>query len=84
LRAADLRVWDRRRTPARIVVGLAVAGLLLSLAATHPNAASSAGDPVIAAAGDIACDPANGNFNGGAGTSSNCRQRYTSDLLPNA
>jgi Fibronectin type III domain/Concanavalin A-like lectin/glucanases superfamily/Calcineurin-like phosphoesterase len=56
----------------------------LSLAATRPNVASSAGDPVIAAAGDIACDPANGNFNGGAGTSSSCRQRYTSDLLANA
>jgi hypothetical protein len=39
------------------------------------------GDPEVAAAGDIACDPGNTSFNGGAGTSSNCRQRATSDLL---
>src|SRR5215208_5811750 len=38
-------------------------------------------DPVIAAAGDIACDPLSSSFNGGLGTSSSCRQKYTSDLL---
>lgn len=37
--------------------------------------------PVIAAAGDIACDPRSPNFNGGYGTEANCRQKYTSDLL---
>jgi YD repeat-containing protein len=36
---------------------------------------------VIAAAGDIACDPTDANFNAGLGTASACRQRYTSDLL---
>jgi hypothetical protein len=41
-------------------------------------------DPVIAAVGDIACDPTNSNFNGGNGSSSSCRQKYTSDLLINA
>jgi hypothetical protein len=30
--------------------------------------AFASSDPVIAAAGDIACDPANAPFNGGAGT----------------
>src|SRR4051794_2609865 len=44
----------------------------------------ASGDPVIAAAGDIACDPTNSNFNGGSGTSSNCRQRYTSNLIVNS
>ena len=39
------------------------------------------GDPVIAAAGDIACDPADENFNGGAGTANACRMKATSDLL---
>ncbi len=39
------------------------------------------GDPVIAAAGDIACDPADGSFNGGNGTASNCRQKAVSDLF---
>jgi hypothetical protein len=38
---------------------------------------------VIAAAGDIACDPGSGSFNSGNGTSSACRQKYTSDLLVN-
>jgi hypothetical protein len=38
---------------------------------------------VIAAAGDIACDPANANFRGGDGTGANCAQRATSDLLVN-
>jgi hypothetical protein len=37
--------------------------------------------PVIAAAGDIACDPANTSFGGGLGTSAKCRQKHTSDLL---
>jgi acid phosphatase type 7 len=38
-------------------------------------------DPVVMAAGDIACDPNHGSFNGGNGTSSSCRQKATSDLL---
>jgi acid phosphatase type 7 len=38
-------------------------------------------DPVIAAAGDIACDPTNSGFNGGNGESSSCRQRYTAELI---
>ena len=45
---------------------------------------SSAPDPVVAAAGDIACDPASSSFNGGLGTSGSCRQKYTSDLLAGA
>lgn len=40
--------------------------------------------PIVAAAGDIAYDPASGSFNGGNGTTSTCRQRYTSDLLATA
>ena len=39
------------------------------------------GDPIIAAAGDIACDPSDGNFNGGNGTSGSCRQKAVSDLF---
>ncbi len=46
--------------------------------------AAAAADPVIAAAGDIACDPANSAFKSGQGTSTVCRQKYTSDLLVNA
>lgn len=38
-------------------------------------------DPVVAAAGDIACDPADPGYNGGNGTPDRCQQRATSDLL---
>lgn len=38
-------------------------------------------DPVIAAAGDIACDPADSNYNAGAGTQTACHMKATSDLL---
>jgi hypothetical protein len=37
--------------------------------------------PVIGAAGDIACDPADPSYNGGNGTVSACRMKATSDLL---
>jgi hypothetical protein len=40
-------------------------------------------DPVIAAAGDIACDPADPGFNGGNGTKDRCQQKATSNLLLN-
>ncbi len=42
------------------------------------------GDPVIAAAGDIACDPSNSSFNGGNGSGSSCRQASTAVQLNNA
>lgn len=47
------------------------------------NDVMAASDPVVAAAGDIACDPAQSNFNSGSGTSTSCRQKYTSNLLVN-
>jgi acid phosphatase type 7 len=42
---------------------------------------ASPGDSLIGAAGDIACASTNSSYNGGAGTSSACQQRATSDLL---
>ena len=56
---------------------LTAACLALCLAAVPAHAA----DPVVAAAGDIACNPAGPNFNGGNGTATLCRQKYTSDRL---
>jgi hypothetical protein len=38
-------------------------------------------DPVIAAAGDIACDPTSADFNNGKGTGSSCEQMATSDII---
>ena len=49
-----------------------------------PDAADDSRVPVIAAAGDIACDPGFTYFNNGLGATSRCRQKYTSDLLVNA
>jgi acid phosphatase type 7 len=51
----------------------------LALIAAFP--AGSHADPVIMAAGDIACDPDDPGYNGGAGTADRCRQQATSDLL---
>lgn len=50
-------------------------------AARAPSWQPSGLDPVVAAAGDIACDPANQYFNGGLGQPGLCRQKLTSDLL---
>ena len=59
---------------------LAVA-LATCLALAGVGAANAAADPVIAAAGDIACDPTDPGYNGGAGTADRCQQRATSNLL---
>jgi len=67
----------------------------LSLTAREAGAASApqltivtgdptAGDPVIAAAGDIACDPSSPTFNNGLGDATSCRQMATSELLTGA
>jgi acid phosphatase type 7 len=76
----------RRLVP--LVAALAVLGSAAKLpggstgGSVAPPSAPPPGEPVtIAAAGDIACDPADGAFNGGMGTASRCAQMRTSDLL---
>jgi len=39
------------------------------------------GDPVILASGDIACSPADPNYNNGLGTAMACHERATSELI---
>jgi chitodextrinase len=80
---------DSRRLAA--VAGLALLGSvgLIPVVAPSVNLASASQlaqtpDPVIATAGDIACDPSNPNFNGGNGAANSCRQMYTSNLLVGA
>jgi hypothetical protein len=63
---------------------LAVAGMLCLPSSGVVESSSAAGDPVIVAAGDIACDPDSSSFNGGNGESSRCRQRFTAALLRGA
>jgi hypothetical protein len=54
---------------------------------TTPEGAAKAapkhhgGDPVVVAAGDIACDPMASTFEEGFGTPKRCRQAYTADLV---
>src|SRR6476661_1487186 len=80
----------RRMGPIRILassvilsLGFGAASPALLPAPFDPGLVAGAGDPVIAAAGDIACDPSSTSFNGGNGSSSSCRMKYTSDLIVN-
>ena len=70
----------------RVQVGENVAGRTADLyydtvQVTGPAPPEPASDPVLMAAGDIACDPLAASFNGGLGTSGSCRQRAVSDLV---
>lgn len=60
--------------------GLLLVGTVLSAHGEAPVAREQSA-PVIAAAGDIACDPTHKFFNEGKGTSTDCHQQATSDLL---
>jgi hypothetical protein len=51
----------------------------LGAAALHP--ATALADPVVTTAGDIACDPANAYYKGGAGDATHCHERYTANLV---
>ena len=54
-----------------------------STAAAATTNPAGGGDPVIATAGDIACDPIDSRFNGGAGTATACHQMGTGNILFN-
>jgi acid phosphatase type 7 len=71
----------------RALLGLALAAAAGALALGAGAAAvppGGGGAPVIAAAGDIACDPALPEFHDGRGTGWACSQRAVSDLLVGA
>jgi calcineurin-like phosphoesterase family protein len=55
--------------------------LTVALGLITAFSAEAAADPVIMAAGDIACDPTDPGYNGGAGSADRCHQQATSDLL---
>lgn len=63
----------------RIVCIAIVAGVVAMSGAS----AAVAVDPVIATAGDIACEPSNSHFGSGNGSISYCHQKWTSDLMVN-
>jgi hypothetical protein len=76
-----LRARKEIEIPALGARGFAVA---VALAVLALSASPAQADPVIAAAGDIACSPSDPDFNVGLGSLGRCRQKYTSDLLVNA
>lgn len=81
----ELTDADVGRRLAVVVTGTNGAGSATAQSAASapipPRSSPAAGDPVISVAGDIACDPDDTGFNGGAGTATQCRQAATSDLL---
>jgi hypothetical protein len=65
----------------RIGLAVAVMAAAIPILVMGSPRAEAATDPVIAAVGDTACDPANPGFNGGDGDATDCRQKWTADLL---
>ncbi|MGL5804626.1 MAG: metallophosphoesterase family protein [Xenococcaceae cyanobacterium] len=85
--------------PASLTIGLLSLGLVLAIQSRDKVISATGikvnqkgseklettpGDPVIAAAGDIACDPTSSNYNRGNGTADSCHMKATSDLLIDA
>ena len=54
------------------------------LSVTTDATSGGGADVVVMAAGDIACDPADGSFHNGLGTAKKCQQMATSNLLVGA
>jgi acid phosphatase type 7 len=78
-----LRSLRRRRSSwlAAAVVPLAAGLFAAAWLTPRSDAVLAAGDPVVAAAGDIACDPESSHFNGGSGAGGVCQQAATFALL---
>jgi hypothetical protein len=70
----------RRLVVALVLMAVAVGWTELA-PSSAPPASAVVNDPMVAAAGDIACDPTNPAFNGTEGSPSACRMKATSDLL---
>src|ERR1035437_11125067 len=70
--------WRTQRTVLLVAV-LALGSLAASVSELRPVAAAA--DPVVAAAGDIACDPADSKYNSGNGVLNYCQQKAVSNLL---
>src|SRR3954453_6235326 len=69
--------WLRVKTKYHLRVTRSERAALRRMLDVEPGA----GDPQVAAAGDIACDPMSSNFYGGLGTGGVCRQKAVSDLM---
>lgn len=73
---------DTAMTPRHALVALLAWALLGALAPPASAQLPALGeDPVIAAVGDVACDPESDFFNGGLGDATHCRQKYTAERV---
>jgi acid phosphatase type 7 len=75
-----------RRPVLLVVAGVAaaaavLAGVLVPVAGLLPATSGEDRGTVIAAAGDIACDPTDPDFRGGAGSVDACHEAATADLI---
>jgi hypothetical protein len=74
----------KRRPPLLAAVGifmiLAIAGMGLAMGKRSPSSTARSA-PVVAAAGDIACDPLYPTFNKGNGTATECHEKATARLV---
>jgi acid phosphatase type 7 len=80
----DVRLWSREsRRPPTLHVATAPAPRPQPTPPPppQPGPPPPPSGPVVAAAGDIACSPADPSFNGGLGTPGACAEKRTSDLL---
>jgi Calcineurin-like phosphoesterase len=71
----------------RLLAGLFGAALVTltfsRVTAPSAQATDPIGNPVILAVGDMACDTSNANYNGGAGTGTNCTEQSVSTAMLN-
>src|SRR2546428_12466772 len=67
----------------KVALPLKALGLVLVFAfsGVQSPSGSAEGDPIIVAAGDIACDPADPSVNGGARSANTSRVKVTPDLV---
>jgi hypothetical protein len=63
------------------VAATMAAGLLVLGPAPRSHAGDDLGDPVVAAVGDMACDPSDPAFHGGVGGTRACAEQRTSDAV---
>jgi acid phosphatase type 7 len=81
------KAFLKRRLFARAAVSFSICAVTLGFAvlprsSTGPSSSAvAATDPIIAAAGDISCDPANSYYNDGNGKNGKCEAKATAALL---
>ncbi|HET8909356.1 MAG TPA: LamG-like jellyroll fold domain-containing protein [Ktedonobacterales bacterium] len=77
----EVAIYGTALTTGQIQSHYTAAGGILPTPTPTPTASN---DPVVMAAGDIACDSNNGSYNGGAGSASACQEFWTAAQLAGA